>query len=691
MAETRKFGRYVVRETIGRGAMGVVYLAEDPLIGRKVAIKVIEAHEGLEEDELVQLQARFEREFQSAGQLSHPNIVSVHDVGQEGADSFIAMEFVHGESLHSVLADNRIFSFKEVADIAAQLGSALDFAHERGIVHRDIKPANILITREGRPKITDFGVAKVATTTLTRTGTVVGTPAYMSPEQVTGHPVTGAADQFSLAVMLYQLVTGERPFTAESPTTIMYKIVHEEPIRPSALNVAIPAPVDAALLRALSKNPGARYPTCTELAEALRAALGAAPGDATVVMSTRPAEATMVDASLSPIGPAPSRATGSGLPIGTLAAVGGVVLAVVLAAGAWRAGVFGAGPAGEAEPGTTAPPVVTHTLTVDASPGWEIWVDGVASGVSTPGAVELSGAAGDEKKLELRFEGRLLAAGTITLDGAAPDVWAPEGSGGLAATDPSGADGQGTEGGDAGDAGDAAGGGDAAAANRDLAVFRIASTPAGARVTFDGEVLAQPTPVEVEVDLSQRHSVKIEADGYDPAGWEFGREDLSGEQIASRRLDFPLTSSVPPGFLVIDNPAYPVAVTVTPQGGGSSVSAPASSSHNIRLLPGTYDVELSAPSVLWSGRRSVTIESETSRDQPLPDVVAVRINASPGNCTISINGREMGAPPFTQSLVVGEEYTFVFDWSALDMGTKTITQRINRTTDRIVGEAGDRW
>jgi serine/threonine-protein kinase len=691
MEETRKFGRYVVRETIGRGAMGVVYLAEDPLIGRKVAIKVIEAHEGLEEDELVQLQARFEREFQSAGQLSHPNIVSVHDVGQEGADSFIAMEFVHGESLHSVLADKRIFSFKEVADIAAQLGNALDFAHERGIVHRDIKPANILITREGRPKITDFGVAKVATTTLTRTGTVVGTPAYMSPEQVTGHPVTGAADQFSLAVMLYQLVTGERPFTAESPTTIMYKIVHEEPVRPSALNVAIPAPVDAALLRALSKNPTARYPSCTELAEALRAALGAAPGNATVVMSTGQAEATVVDASLSPVGPAASRATGSGLPIGALAAVGGVVLAVALAAGAWRAGVFGAGPAGDADTGTTAPPAVTHTLTVDADPGWEIWVDGAASGVSTPGEVELSGAAGDEKKLELRLEGRLLAAGTITLDGAAPDVWAPEGSGGLAAADPTGADGQGTEGGDTGGAGEAAGGGDVAAANRDLAVFRIASTPAGARVTFDGEVLAQPTPVEVEVDLSQRHSVKIEADGYDPNGWEFGREDLSGEQIASRRLDFPLISSVPPGFLVIDNPAYPVAVTVTPQGGGRRVSAAASSSHNIRLLPGTYDVELSAPSVLWSERRSVTIESETSLDQRLADVVAVRINASPGNCKISINGREMGAPPFTQSLVVGGEYTFVFDWSALGLATKTITQRINRTTDRIVGEAGGRW
>ncbi len=291
MGEAKKFGRYEVRDTIGRGAMGVVYLAEDPVIGRQVAIKVVESHEGLEDHELEQLNARFEREFQSAGSLSHPSIVSVHDVGLEDGNTFIAMEYVQGESLSSVLAENRAFSFKEIADLAAQLSSGLDYAHEFAIVHRDIKPANILITRDGRPKITDFGVAKVATTTVTRTGTVVGTPAYMSPEQVTGHPVAGTADQFSLAVMLYQMLTGERPFSGESPTTIMYKIVHEDPPRPSALNVTLPGAVDDALLRALVKNPADRYPTCTDLANALREALGVAP--AAAIMARGAATATM--------------------------------------------------------------------------------------------------------------------------------------------------------------------------------------------------------------------------------------------------------------------------------------------------------------------------------------------------------------------------------------------------------------
>jgi hypothetical protein len=209
-------------------------------------------------------------------------------------------------------------------------------------------------------------------------------------------------------------------------------------------------------------------------------------------------------------------------------------------------------------------------------------------------------------------------------------------------------------------------------------------------VTFDGEMLAETTPVDVQVDLSERHQIKVEADGYDANGWAFGREDLTGEQLATRKLDFPLTSSVPPGFLVIDNPAYPVAVTVTPRGGGREVTSSIASSHNIRLLPGTYDVELSAPSVLWGERRSVTIVSEESRDQRLPDVVAVRFAASPGNCKIRINDREMGAPPFTQNLVVGAEYTFVFDWSALGQGIQTFPQRITRTTDRIVRQAGGR-
>ena len=296
MGEKLRFGRYKVSRTLGRGAMGVVYLAEDPLIGREVAIKVVDAGEGVEREERDQLEARFEREFQSAGMLSHPNIVSVYDVGHdEDGTAFIAMEYVPGESLQDILAENRAFTLAEIADLATQLSSGLDYAHEHGIVHRDVKPANILIGRDGRAKIADFGIARVATTTLTRTGSLVGTPAYMSPEQVTGNPVDGAADQFSLAVMLYQMLTGKRPFIGDSPTTMMWQIVHEDPPPPSKINAALPESVDNALGRSLAKMAEDRYPRCIDLANALRRALGASSEDATVVMSSTDAETVVTN------------------------------------------------------------------------------------------------------------------------------------------------------------------------------------------------------------------------------------------------------------------------------------------------------------------------------------------------------------------------------------------------------------
>jgi serine/threonine-protein kinase len=270
------FGRYKVKGVIGKGAMGVIYLAEDPVIGRQLAIKVIQLNPGISAQEIENLQTRFEREFRSAGTLSHPNIVTVHDVGKEGATPFIAMEYVEGKTLEHVISEQRVLSFEEVADLVGQICDGLDFAHQHGVVHRDVKPANILLDRTGRPKITDFGVAKLTESGMTHTGTMVGTPWYMSPEQVVGETVTGAADQFSVAVMTYQLLTRERPFTGERSSTVLYKIVHEEPVRPHLLNPKLMDALDDVLMRAFAKNPIERYPECNEFARELRAALGVA-------------------------------------------------------------------------------------------------------------------------------------------------------------------------------------------------------------------------------------------------------------------------------------------------------------------------------------------------------------------------------------------------------------------------------
>ncbi len=217
----KKYGRYEVLETLGRGAMGVVYLAKDPVIGRRVALKIIREDIDLEEADLEQLEARFRREFHSAGILSHPNIVTVFDVGVEDSASYIAMEYIDGDSLEKILKSSRKLTAAEIGDLAKQIGSGLDYAHKNGVIHRDIKPANIMIDDHFRPKISDFGVAKLDSTGMTQTGTLLGTPAYMSPEQVTGRKVAAASDQFSMAVILFELLTGDRPFEGTTPTTLM--------------------------------------------------------------------------------------------------------------------------------------------------------------------------------------------------------------------------------------------------------------------------------------------------------------------------------------------------------------------------------------------------------------------------------------------------------------------------------------
>ncbi len=273
MSETSRFGRYEVRRVLGEGQMGIVYLAKDPLIGRPVAIKAIREDPGNLSGGFAECRARFEREIQIAGTFAHPNIVTIYDVGLEKGQSFVAMECVEGGSLADLLGRERILPFSKVTDLVEQIASALDYAHARGVVHRDVKPPNILMTFDGRPKVTDFGVARLADSTLTRHGATYGSPAYMSPEQAASQAISGSSDQFALAILTYRMLTGELPFAGESINAVMYRIVKEEPVPPGLLNPLLPQEASAVLLRALSKNPLDRYGSCSELATALREAL----------------------------------------------------------------------------------------------------------------------------------------------------------------------------------------------------------------------------------------------------------------------------------------------------------------------------------------------------------------------------------------------------------------------------------
>jgi len=267
-----KLGRYEVLNELGKGAMGVVYLAKDPVIGRLVAIKTIKTSQtGDDDSESREFRERFVREAQTAGILSHPNIVTIHDIGEdtESRASFIAMEYIEGRNLKSLLQDKNKFTWDEIADLIAQIGEALDYAHRKGIIHRDIKPANIILTTDGKVKITDFGIAKVASSNLTTTGQFLGTPNYMSPEQVSGAPVDGRSDIFSLGVVLYELLTNRKPFQGDNLTAISYKIVHEDFTPPAELSSDIPPEFNPIVARAMAKDPWNRYQRGKDMALAL--------------------------------------------------------------------------------------------------------------------------------------------------------------------------------------------------------------------------------------------------------------------------------------------------------------------------------------------------------------------------------------------------------------------------------------
>ncbi len=252
---------------IGHGAMGVVYEALDPTIARKIALKAIRFDGiGTTADEAAR---RFKNEARAAGGLNHPNIVTVYDAGEDNGILYLAMEFIEGSTLEALIRQQRTIATAQTIDIIRQVCAGLDFAHAKGIIHRDVKPGNIMLAGNGLVKITDFGIAR-AGEAMTITGQVVGTPNYMSPEQVLGKPLDGRSDLFSVGVILYEMVTGERPFEGQSITTIMYKIVHETPIPPRKLDASIHPGLSAVIEKALSKSADDRFPNGEGLVRALQ-------------------------------------------------------------------------------------------------------------------------------------------------------------------------------------------------------------------------------------------------------------------------------------------------------------------------------------------------------------------------------------------------------------------------------------
>jgi len=268
--EASKLGRYAIQSELGRGAMGVVYKATDTALERTVAVKTVNM--ALERDGAEKYEARFYQEARAAGSLNHPNIVTVYDVGKEGNVAYMAMEFIEGDELRSLLAAGRALPVSQAVSIAAQVAEGLAYAHEHGVVHRDIKPANIMVLADGPVKITDFGIARMRASTdeLTQSGMMLGSPKYMSPEQVIGKRADHRSDIFSLGVILYETLTGAAPFSGENVTALMYQIVNFAPPAPSAVNPAVPELLNFIVAKMLAKPLEERYPTAQELANDLR-------------------------------------------------------------------------------------------------------------------------------------------------------------------------------------------------------------------------------------------------------------------------------------------------------------------------------------------------------------------------------------------------------------------------------------
>jgi serine/threonine-protein kinase len=263
-------GRYEIEKELGRGAMGTVFLGKDPKINRFVAIKTLRLDE-VDAEQAAEVKQRFFREAESAGRLNHPNIVTIHDAGEEQELGYIAMEVLDGKDLKEWCRKDNLLPVKQVLEIVAKVAEALDYAHSQNVVHRDVKPANIMLQKDGAVKVTDFGIARITTSSKTQTGMMLGTPSYMSPEQLVSTKVDGRSDVFSLGVVLFELLTGEKPFVSDSPATLMFQIASQP--HPPVLTIRpdLPPACEAIIDRALQKDAALRYQKAAEMAQALRA------------------------------------------------------------------------------------------------------------------------------------------------------------------------------------------------------------------------------------------------------------------------------------------------------------------------------------------------------------------------------------------------------------------------------------
>jgi serine/threonine-protein kinase len=672
-------GRFEIVERIGRGAVGQVYLAKDPTLGRHVAIKTLSSLSGLPPAEQEEARARFLREARSAAALSHRNIVTVYDVGEQNEVPYIAMEYLEGTTLDRHTGRGHLLPPQKVLEIGIQAALALDTAHGAGIVHRDIKPSNLVLLRDGTLKVTDFGLAKEQQTALTSDQTLLGTPNYMSPEQVAGRPLDGRTDLFSLAVTLYELLAGVRPFPGGTVSSVLYRIVNEPPVSLSQAQPELPAPLERFLDRALAKDPEARPATGAEFARELAELLEQ--------MGGLPRDLTLPPPS-APHAPPPSTANGSTeversaarkpprrRRRGRLALVLLAGLVALVAVG-WTLPLWAAwDPLGERRRPVedwlsehlggvgrmvrlTAP--VADVRVATEPPGLPVEIrSGPASwpedGAATGNARQIVVPARLDEPVTLAVadpEGCWVGQATLAA-GAPPESVTLE-------------------------------------AERRQVELEVSSEPSGAAVKVDGQLVASVTPTTVELAACQAHTLELGKVGFTDAVVELAAGATSEawrEKVAAVRLPPPAE-----GRLSVPGASFPVGVYLAGRGrlgaAGNSWSLP----------PGRKTVTLVADEVFFRERVTVDVPTGGSVRLPVtyPALARLNVRTVPAGAAVTVEplsrpaakAREVGATPVNGLSLVAGDYAVRVVHPERGTVREEITIEAGETETVAIGQGG---
>jgi serine/threonine-protein kinase len=643
-----RVGRYTVVSRIGRGGMGTVYRARDEALEREVALKTLNA-EAVRGGEA---RRRFEVEAKAAARLSHPNIVTVYELGEERGVPFIAMEMLRGVDLEAALRTPPPLGTPEKLLVLVQLCRGLAYAHAGGIVHRDVKPSNVRLLEDGTAKIMDFGIAKLGGTHLTRTGMMVGTVHYMSPEQVRGRPLDGRSDVFSTGVILYEMLAGQKPFRGEGPTQVLYRIVNDEP-EPLDLQAlgGVGERLQATLARALAKDPASRYAGADVMADDLQRALDeiqqAEGGDARAALReavlarrtalpraaeddrfpeleatfapprtlgdsetfAHPTVAVGTTADETQVAPATADAPPAGRPLAGRPARRGATLVLLALAGlALAAGAYLVREA--------RPPVPAEVrIGVRSQPtGAAVLVDGRDSGVVTNGELVLPSGGPREVTLTFRKAGHRDETRSLRLPLPGRE-------------------------------------GVSVALEAEILPLRVTSDPPGATVQLDGEPVAGRTPLELVLDGDEReHRLVVALDGYEPREVVVAR----GERPAS--LELALEKQAAAGTVTVRS-SYPLEV----QWRGRSL-ARGGVNPRVSVPSGRQVLTLLAPSVLL--RADVAVQVAAGRETQLdaPALGRLNVRATPDNCEVLADGTFLDYPPILDRPAVAGRHVIRFRW-----------------------------